>query len=283
VSIPTKTNVSSLSDLVKAAARAAVRAPTGLAWTMFLHHGFIRSRQYIRGPFRAMGVIGFWGKGLAKIMGVRFHEVNRREGPMGDVIIANHMGFLDIPVLLTYFPAVFIIKMEMRRVPYFGKALAHQGHVFVERGNKASARDATAGLVKVLEDGDRIIVFPEGGASPGAERKPFKVRSFAEAQRLGKRVELCVLDYVPDRSALAWDVKRGMIAQIIEIIGRHHTDVSVEFFPAEYVEGDPEAFAQRYREIAQGRLEQHDREREARAAAGGGAVADAAGGVAGTS
>lgn len=260
-----------------------MRAPVGLAWTMILHHGLIRSRQYVRGPFRATGVIGYWGKGLAKIMGARIHEVNQRWGPMGDVIIANHMGFLDIPVLLAYYPAVFIIKMEMRRVPYFGKALENQGHVFVERGNKVSARDAAAGLVKVLEDGDRIIVFPEGGASPGAERKPFKARSFAEAQRLGKRVELCVLDYIPDRSAVAWDVKRGMIPQLIEIIGRHHTDVSVEFFPAEYVEGDPEAFAQRYREIAQGRLEQHDREREARSSAGGGAEAGTRGGVIGTS
>lgn len=260
-------NTKKLGEMGLAALRAAVRAPAGLAWTVFLHHTCIRSRQYVRGPFRPTGVIGFWGKGLATIMGVRFHEVNRREGPMGDVIIANHMGFLDIPVLLTYFPAVFIIKMEMRRVPYFGRALVHQGHVFVERGNKASAREAVKGLTQVLEDGDRIIVFPEGGASPGAERKPFKARSFAEAQRLGKRVELCVIDYIPDRSALAWDVNRPMIPQIIEILGRHHTDVSVEFFPAQYVEGDPEAFAQRYREIVQGRLEQHDRDREARAAA----------------
>ena len=158
-------------------ARVAIRAPAALTWTNLLHWGGIMTRKPFKPRgWRATGVIGAWGKGLAAIMGVRFHERNRRDwNEMGDMIVANHMGFLDVPVLLAYFPAVFVIKMEMRRVFYFGRALADEGHVFVDRGDRQSHTEASKGVAQVLEDGDRIIIFPEGRASPGAERRPFKV------------------------------------------------------------------------------------------------------------
>jgi len=231
-----------------------------MSWTFF-SHWHLRSRQVFRGrKRRSLDIIGRWGKGLAWVMGVRVVERNRRQGPMGDVVVANHMGFLDVPVLLSYYPAVFIIKMELRRVFYFGKALARGGHVFVERGSSSSRRSARAGVSEVLEQGDRIIVFPEGGASCEKERRPFKPFCFFEAARLGKSVELCIIDYQPDRRQLRWDVNRKMVPQLMEIIGRRRTDVSVEFFPAE-VPDDPEAVAQRYHDLVEQRLADYDRER----------------------
>ncbi len=249
-----------LSSLI----RVILRAWLGLSWT-FLLHWFLRFRQiFLRGRYRKhrpLDVLGLWGTGLARIMGVHIHVRNQRSGPMGDVIIANHMGFLDIPILFTYYPAVFIIKMEMRRVFYFGRALELQGHVFVERGSEASRRSAREGVQKVLDDGDRIIVFPEGRASPGAERLPFKPFCFFEAHKQGKRVEACIIDYLPDREMLKWDTSRGMIPQLVELVGRRRTDVSVEFLPAELIE-DPDEAAQRYHDVIQGKLEQYDRERK---------------------
>jgi 1-acyl-sn-glycerol-3-phosphate acyltransferase len=121
-------------------------------------------------------------------------------------------------------------------------------------------------LLKVLRDGDRIIVFPEGRASPGAERLPFKTGSFAAAKRAGETVELCVLDYLPDRRQLEWDVNRGTFAQLVELFGRWRTHISVEFFPSEVVD-DPEQMAVRYRDLVQGRLAANDRAREELAAA----------------
>jgi 1-acyl-sn-glycerol-3-phosphate acyltransferase len=204
-------------------------------------------------------------------MGIRVHKRNERSGPMGDIIVANHMGFLDVPVLLRFFPAVFIIKMEMRRVLYFGGALAKQGHVFVERRDKRSRSQAGTELLEVLEDGDRVIVFPEGRGSPGAERLPFKKGSFEAAKKLGKRVELCVLDYLPDRRMLEWDIDRPMRPQLVDLFGRRRIDISVEFFPSETVDGDPGEMADRYHDLTESRLRAYDTEREA-AQSGGEAV-----------
>jgi 1-acyl-sn-glycerol-3-phosphate acyltransferase len=205
-------------------------------------------------------------------MGVRIHKVNEQPMEMGDVVVANHMGFLDVLVLLTFFPSVFIIKHEMRKVPFFGKCLEHQGHVFVKRGDSTSRRAAGQGLVHVLERGDRIIVFPEGQASPGAARLPFKPFSFVAASRLGKTVQGCVIDYLPDRDALKWDNRRAMLPQLIELAGRKHTDVSIEFFPPEGVTGDPAEMAERYKDTIQARLEEHDLQRAELPGGGSGAV-----------
>jgi 1-acyl-sn-glycerol-3-phosphate acyltransferase len=243
--------------------RVVLRAPVALGWTLCLHW-IGRFRQVVlRGEWRKRtfkDVIGWWGAGLAWVMGVRIVRRNRRDWPMGDVIVANHMGFLDVPALLTTFPAVFIIMMEMRKVLYFGKALERQGHVFVERRSENSRKQARDGVQRILERGERIIIFPEGYSSPGAERRPFKPFSFYEAARQGKRVELCVLDYLPDRRMLEWDRKRRILPQLIELFGRRRTWVSLEFFPSE-VPADPAETAERYRRIAQERLGHYDLER----------------------
>lgn len=235
--------------------RLLYRAPLALIWTLFVHYLGVRLPRLLGRKRRCTGAIGLWGRGLAAIMGIRIHRRNTRgDWPMGDLVVANHMGFLDIPVLLTFFPAVFVIKIEMRRVLYFGGALAHQGHLFVDRADKTSTRVAQEELRRVLAQGDRIIVFPEGRASPGEKRLPFKQGSFAAAKEEGRRVELCVIDYLPDRRMLRWDVNRPTGPQLIDLLGRGRTDVSVEFFPSELVEGDPLEFADRLHDVAEQRL-----------------------------
>ena len=155
------------------------------------------------------------------------------------------------------------IKEEMKNVFFFGQALEKQGHVFVKRDDKLSKRKALMKIMKVLQDDDRIIIFPEGKASPGAERLPFNPGSFLAAKRLDKTVEACVIDYLPDRSLLAWDVNKKMVPQLIDLFGKRRIDVSIEFFKPEKVEGSPTAFAEKWHDIIQEKLEQNDRDRDA--------------------
>ncbi|MGI5861883.1 MAG: lysophospholipid acyltransferase family protein [Myxococcales bacterium] len=241
--------------------RVLLRAPIALAWTLAVHW-WARIRAVVVfwrwRKRRPLDLISLWARGLAWIMGVRVQCPGRPEGPMGDLIIANHMGFLDVPVMGSFFPAVFAIKMEMRRVPYFGSALAWHGHVFVERESAESRRAAREEVRRVLADGDRIIVFPEGGASPDAQRPPFMPFCFHEAARQGKLVQACVIDYLPDRRMLRWDTSRDMLPQLIELFGRRRTEVSLEIFPAERID-DGASAAQRYHDLIEVRLFDHDR------------------------
>jgi 1-acyl-sn-glycerol-3-phosphate acyltransferase len=244
--------------------RVAVRVPAALGWTLALHYSARFRQIVIGGKWRDRNfqdLIGVWGTGLAWIMGIRIVKRNERTGPMGDMIIANHLGMLDIPSLLCAYPAVFMISKEYSRFFYIGRLLTQHGHVFVERGSAESRRSAREGLRRVLERGERIIVFPEGRSSPGAERLPFKPFSFHEAARQGKLVEACVIDYLPDRSLVKWDNKQPILPQFLKLLGRRRTQVSLEFFPAERIE-DPEEAIQRYHDLMEGRLKAYDAERQ---------------------
>lgn len=229
-----------------------------------LHWSGMARRRFVGGKWKDRSIqdfIGAWGAGLTWIMGIDVVKRNERYGPMGDVIIANHMGFMDIPVLLSVYPSVFMISVAFTKFPYFGRELTRQGHVFVDPKDPDSRRKAREGLRKVLERGERIIVFPEGRSSPGAKRRPFRVFSFAEAKRQGKWVEACILDYEPDRRDYAWDREKSVGNQILKLFGRKRMIASLEFLPAETID-DPEEAAQRYHDLIERRLEEHDEERE---------------------
>lgn len=239
--------------------RVLYRAPAALLWTLFVHYFFIRIPQLFNKNKRYLGALRLWGAGFAWLMGVRIHKKNKLPMPMGDLVISNHMGFLDIPILLASFPAVFVIKVELGRAFFFGKRLHHQGHIFVVREDNASRSSAGKELMRALKTGDRVIVFPEGRGSPGAKRLPFAPGSLAVAERLKKTVQLCIIDYLPDRRMLEWDVNRAIFPQLVDLFGRFRTHVSIEYLPAVPVE-DAKQDAEKYRRLCEERLTEHDRQ-----------------------
>jgi len=241
--------------------RVLYRAPLALLWTLFIHYFFIRTQQIFKPKKRCLKMLSIWGAGFAWIMGVRIHKINRIPEPMGDLVISNHMGFIDIPILLASFPAVFVIKVELGKAPFFGKCLYDQQHIFVERENKASKNRAGKEIMKALKQGARVIVFPEGQGNPVAKRLPYSPGSLAVAQRLGKTVQPVIIDYLPDRSALEWDIHRKVLPQVIELFGRFRTHVSIEYLPATSVT-DARADAEKFHDIAEARLREHDAARQ---------------------
>lgn len=86
------------------------------------------------------------------------------EGPV--VLVANHIGVLDGPLLLgvTPRPAHFLIKEEMFGGPV-GWVLEKAGQISVDRG---SGRGALQSALAVLKRGGVIGVFPEGVRGSGA-------------------------------------------------------------------------------------------------------------------
>jgi 1-acyl-sn-glycerol-3-phosphate acyltransferase len=235
--------------------------PMALLWTLSVHFLVIRPIQIFKPKARCMRALSVWGAGFAWIMGVRVHRVNNPIRPMGDLIISNHMGFLDIPVMLASFPAVFVIKIELGQIPFFGKCLVDQQHIFVARDKSTSRQRAGKDIMRALKQGARVIVFPEGQGHPYAERLPFSPGSLAVAERLKKTVQAAVIDYLPDRRMLEWDINRPIFPQLVDLFGRFRTHVSIEYLAPRPVE-DAKEEADRYKRLIESRLAEHDRERE---------------------
>lgn len=85
------------------------------------------------------------------------------------VFAANHTSLVDIPVLFAALPVpiAFILKKELRRMPFVGWYAAAMGMVFVDRRDRYGARESVDEAVRALVGGRNLVIFPEG--TRGAE------------------------------------------------------------------------------------------------------------------
>ena len=109
--------------------------------------------------------------------------------------MANHVSFLDILVLASVRPFVFVTTEELRRYLFLG-FLARLGEsVFIERRNRAALREDIDELADVLRQGFDLMLFPEGTSFDGRAVRPFKTPFFAAAARAGAAVTPYALNY----------------------------------------------------------------------------------------
>jgi 1-acyl-sn-glycerol-3-phosphate acyltransferase len=122
------------------------------------------------------------GKALVRINPLWSVEVEGREklenaGPF--VVVVNHQSFADlIAMCFLDHPTKYLGKASVFSVPIFGWALRVAGEVPVERGNRASGREALAKLGRWLERGVSVGLFPEGTRSESGAIGPFKLGAF---------------------------------------------------------------------------------------------------------
>ena len=93
------------------------------------------------------------------------------------VIVANHLSFMDIPVILAYLPVEirFLAKRSLFKAPFIGYHLRRAGHLPVEREDVRASLKTMADAAQMIRDrGISALIFPEGG------RSPQEIREFRE-------------------------------------------------------------------------------------------------------
>lgn len=105
--------------------------------------------------------------------------------PMGKLLIANHLSYLDILVLFAHYPALFITSQEIKETFLLGRITELAGCFFVERRKSKRTHES---MMKELEDikekllkGHNIFLFPEGTSTDGSSILPFKSTFFQTA------------------------------------------------------------------------------------------------------
>ena len=118
----------------------------------------------------------FWSV-LCGLMGVRVRTVGvpaRRGGGGRPVVyVSNHSSWLDILVLGGRLEGCFISKEEVGRWPVVGLVARLGRTVFVRRSRASTGRERDDMQVR-LQEGDSLILFPEGTSSDGSRVLPFR-------------------------------------------------------------------------------------------------------------
>lgn len=103
------------------------------------------------------------------------------------VFVANHQSMFDVWLVYGWLPVVFkwLMKAELRKVPFVGTACKAAGHIFVDRRNAKAALESIKNVEKQLTGGVCTVIFPEGTRSLNGETGRFKRGAFQIALDLG--------------------------------------------------------------------------------------------------
>ncbi len=125
-----------------------------------------------------------WARLSLRAVGVRLTHAGSPPPP-GVMVVANHLSYLDIPVLAASLPTLFLSKAEIARWPMIGFLARAAGTLFIDRDQTRDTGRVFGELSVWLRAGERITWFPESTTSPGASVAPFKPSLFQAAIRAG--------------------------------------------------------------------------------------------------
>ena len=124
-----------------------------------------------------------WAASIIKAAGVKI-VVHGEENlpPGGAVCICNHVSWFDVFAVASALPrATFVAKLELRSIVLFGAAAEAAGIVFIDRDNRKSAFESYKLAAQAVQDGKRIVVFPEGTRGQNYSLRQFKKGPFVLA------------------------------------------------------------------------------------------------------
>ena len=121
------------------------------------------------------------------------------------LVVANHLSWLDILVIQSLMPGVFVAKAEVQRWPLVGSMAQACETIFVERSSPRSARAMVEGTMKAFEQGYSVVAFPEGTSSDGSDLAVFHSNIFESAIKAQTHVQPVTLRYVHGPTGLPTD------------------------------------------------------------------------------
>ncbi|WP_456374754.1 lysophospholipid acyltransferase family protein [Thiolapillus sp.] len=198
-----------------------------------------------------------WSARLLKILGVEVVVHGKIPGETG-LVVANHVSWLDIPVINSLTGAAFLSKNSIRYWPVIGWFAIASGTLFIRRGNHEAKRISAAIATRLNED-RRMAIFPEGTTSDGRKVRRFFPRLFSAAIDTGKPVIPVALCYrvsgQPD-TLVPYTPGRSFFYILVGILARRKSEVHVCFSSIlTSTEYDRKGLAEASRNIIQAALE----------------------------
>ena len=114
-----------------------------------------------------------WAMQMLACIGIEM-EVRGEPALRGPVLmVANHISWLDIPVLHAARYCRFISKSDVRDWPIVGTLATAAGTLYIERTSRRDALRVVQCMGEALEEREVLAVFPEGTTGDGRVLLPF--------------------------------------------------------------------------------------------------------------
>jgi 1-acyl-sn-glycerol-3-phosphate acyltransferase len=167
-------------------------------------------------------IIRFWCKRLLAIFEINV-EVKGLETYLANqkkyLMVANHISWMDIIVIQSIKPCIFVAKSDVASWPLFGWVAQMTGTIFIKRDKVSDIKKALKKMKRRLIKRS-VCIFPEGTSSNGRYLLPFKSNLFQSSIDTQKNILPLCLRYeqkntYTDKTAFVDDM--SLLDSIIKI------------------------------------------------------------------
>jgi lyso-ornithine lipid O-acyltransferase len=156
------------------------------------------------------------------------------------LLVGNHLGFIDIVCLCSLRSNVFITSLEMKHTPILGQISELGGCAYVNRKSRTSIQEELKGMVDVLKQGFRVVLYAESVASNGEQVLPFKKTLIMSAGLSSRPIRPFVFNFrkvnggpvlFEHRDALCWYGEETFLPAIWRSLKLQSVTCEIEFLP----------------------------------------------------
>ena len=111
---------------------------------------------------------------LAFGLGLRVTVMGEKIAPRPVLLVANHIGWLDIVAVASQLPVSFVAKSEIARWPVMGWMARLQKTIFVNRQRRTDTGRTAREMSARMGEGAPVLLFAEGTSDVGTHVLPFR-------------------------------------------------------------------------------------------------------------
>jgi 1-acyl-sn-glycerol-3-phosphate acyltransferase len=179
-------------------------ATLGLYGLWFVLRIFIPNKTYWR-------QLAFenWTKCFVVISGMEIEVIGEPPKPPF-FLVTNHLSYVDIGALRATVQGVFVAKAEVRNWFLAGRIVRDMGIIFIDRQNRRDIPRAGEEIIQRLNQGEGVVVFPEGTSTKGEDVLPFNSSFFEFASKVDLPVSYASITYrtppgeLPASQTICW-------------------------------------------------------------------------------
>jgi 1-acyl-sn-glycerol-3-phosphate acyltransferase len=178
-------------------------------------------------------IIQFWCKKLLSIF-----EINVELRGLEDclinqkkyLLVANHISWMDIIVIQSIKPSIFVAKADVASWPLFGWVAQMTGTIFIKRDKVSDIKKALKKMKRRLIKRS-VCIFPEGTSTNGRYLLPFKSNLFQSSIDTNSSILPLCLRYEQNNiysDKVAFIDEMSLVDSIIKIKGEKNIKAVVE-------------------------------------------------------
>ncbi|MFZ4713893.1 MAG: lysophospholipid acyltransferase family protein [Bacteriovoracaceae bacterium] len=211
--------------------------------TLMIHH-FILNLLLRKGPRKLRILsksVGRYCRLSNKILGLKINSDLKPEQSQGLLIISNHMSYLDILVLSSVYPTLYVTSVEMKETLFLGQVCSLCACLFTERrkGKRTAMtmKKDIGDIGELLSLGFSTTIFPEGTSTNGMGLLPFKTTLLESAIATQKKILPIAIGYThidgkafdnTNNDIVCWHGDTNFFIHLLGLVKAHEVRVKIK-------------------------------------------------------